>query len=230
MGRKIFVSYKYGDSNVKALPENPNNTTARFYVNELQSILEDDDHINKGELDGQSLADFSDSTIESKLRDRIYDSTLTIVLISPNMKSIDAENDQWIPWEISYSLREKTRAGRTSGANALLAIVLPDRLDSYEYFIKDNSCSHCNSRTLKTNTLFNIFQRNSFNIKNPEFVECASHETSNKSYRGRASYIQYVKWQDFKKDPSRHINEAYAAQKNIDSYNVSVSVMAASKY
>lgn len=135
MGRKIFVSYKYADSSVKQLsPSWLKITTVRDYVDLLEEKLDRTSNIYKGESDGEDLSYLSEYTIEKKLKDRIWDSTVTIVFISPNMKeSYKLEKNQWIPREISYSLRKVTRGGKTSQSNSLIAVVLPDSNGFYNY-------------------------------------------------------------------------------------------------
>lgn len=229
MGRKIFVSYKYGDSDVCSLDwvnakQYPTllsvyqQTTVRHYVDELQSLLASDDHINKGECDGEDLSHFKDSTIESRLRAKIYDSSITIVMISPNMKEYcTPESDQWIPWEISYSLKEYTRNGRTSWSNALLAIVLPDRSNTYSYYIDNRTCCSAGCRIYNTDKIFQIMARNMFNVKTPSYMECARRE---RVFQGCASYVHTVTWNDFKLNPNLYLNIATEINENIHNYNL----------
>lgn len=138
MGRKIFVSYKYRDSDVRTL------TTATMqptwpcdYVDYIKTKILADDDIYKGENSDEDISYWSEDAIWQHLRNKIYDSTITIVLISPNMKeSSKWQRSQWIPWEISFSLRETTRNDRTSHRNAILAVILPDARGSYDYYTK----------------------------------------------------------------------------------------------
>lgn len=227
MGRKVFVSYKYGDNQVQDLNVYEDSlwfgrqkvqTKARHYVDELAEILDNEDHIYKGEDDGESLAGFSDETIASKLRDKIYDSSITIVLVSKGMKTYEAEKDQWIPWEISYSLKEYTRNGRISLSNGILAVVLPDEWGSYEYYITRDS--DCDCRTLKTSFLFQILKANMFNIKEPNRRLCNGSYV----YTGDSSYIQSVKWEDFRSNPNYYLNKAIKLRDNKEDYNITKTV------
>ena len=91
MGYKIFVSYKYSDDSIYPL-SNPlnmssyNRCSVRDYVDKLESYFDHTSNIYKGESDNEDLSYLSPASIWEKLKDRIYDSSVTIVMISPNMK------------------------------------------------------------------------------------------------------------------------------------------------
>lgn len=199
MARKIFVSYKYADQDVERLGNQKFYYTAHDYVEELIDLLEGDE-IYKGEGD-EDLSQFKDETIRMHLKDKIYDSTITIVLISPSMKvSYEKESDQWIPWEVSYSLKEITRNNRTSKSNGMLAVVLPNRQSLYNYYYDEDYCRTCKCTLLRTNTLFQILRDNMFNIKEPNKYPCDNPFHSGDVYKGDSSYIHSVKWSDFISD------------------------------
>ena len=214
MARKIFVSYKHGDANVAQFT---GFSTARNYVEELIDLFEDDE-IYKGE-GNEDLSEFKDATIEDHLKDKIYDSSITLVLISPNMEeAYKKESDQWIPWEISYSLKEITRNERTSHTNAILAVVLPDLIGSYEYYLVDDACEHCHFRLLKVDRLFQILRDNMFNRINAKTVDCPNQHVT--VYQGESSYIKSVKWSDFEEDTEKYLKAAEDIRENIEDYDI----------
>lgn len=65
MGKKIFVSYKYGDTNVAPLEGNTiwNPTKVRDYVDKLEDYFDATDDIYKGESDGEDLSMLSENAI-----------------------------------------------------------------------------------------------------------------------------------------------------------------------
>ncbi len=225
MARKIFVSYKHRDSGVQSLNQY-GLTTARDYVDRLEQLFHGD-HIYKGERGTEDLGAFKDPTIESHLRGRIFDSSTTVVLISKNMKKLGiSEDDQWIPWEVSYSLREKTKDGRTSGANAMLAVALPDEYGNYEYFVEQNACYNCSTTTWKTNTLFNILGKNMFNRKQPKQGRCANGLCGRVFHTDNDhSYIHPVRWDHFVGNINGYINLATQINENIGDYEVTKTIL-----
>ncbi len=226
MGRKIFISYKYKDTNVRQklliLFSEHRQTRVRDYVDELQVLLEKvGNNINKGEKDGEDMSVLEDTTIQSVLGDKIYDSSITLVLISPNMKNPSIpETDQWIPWEISYSLREQSREGKTSKTNAVMAIILPDANNSYDYYLQEHTCRWCNTRTLNTGRLFKILSANMFNRFNPTYSICQHHLTNSRPQTGESSYIPSVKWDDFIADVEGNLQRVEKIKANIAEYNI----------
>ena len=226
MGRKIFVSYKYADNQVENM--SPwTDSTVRDYVDEFESLIDSSDHIYKGESDGESLAGLSEDVIWEKLKNRIYDSSVTIVFISPAMReSWKNDKDQWIPWEVSYSLKETSRKNKngdpiTSRTNAMLAVVLPDINGSYSYYLETNNCCESKCRTHHREKLFQIIKDNMFNLKNARKTTC---NNGSKIWYGDVSYIAAVKWCDFKNNYNKYINDAVERLDNIDNYDITKQI------
>jgi hypothetical protein len=224
MGRKIFISYKYGDVLVKDLSKKvikvkegkfhvtPRATRVRDYVDELQKII-GVDHINLGEKDGESLEDFSDLTIESNLKQKIFQSSITIVIISKGMKDASKkENEQWVPWEVSYSLRLVNREDRTSQMNAVLGVVIPDENGSYDWYYTNNPL--CNCITHYTSKLFTILSSNMFNKKEREFRVCDGIKMN---ISNEPSFIKTFRWSDY-------INKAIQIKDNEDLYVIKTNL------
>lgn len=226
MGRKIFVSYKYADDQVANLDYNVD-TIVRDYVTAFENYIDESDHIYKGESDGEDLSQLSEGTIWEKLKNKIYDSSITIVFISPEMKESNVKDrDQWIPWEISYSLKETSRKNSNgdsviSRTNAMLAVVLPDKNGDYLYYLENKHCcaSGCVSHHL--GRLFSILRKNKFNYCNGSTSECKEGE---KVWSGPYSYIEAVRWDSFIKDVNYYINKSVKRQANLEDYDITKEV------
>lgn len=233
MARKYFVSYKYKDEKVAKLKdffyEEVNgrmqfvtrNTRVRDYVDLLQDKI-GSDHINLGERDGESLEDFLDHEIESELKGRIRQCSVTIVLISKGMQVPNkTQKEQWIPWEISYSLRTVPTGGNTKQMNAVLGVVLPDESGNYDWYYTHNA--NCNSTTHHTTLLFKILSSNMFNLWEKETRQCngSTIHTSDEP-----SFIKTVKWSDFiyMDNYNFYLNRAIAIRDSKELYDYKVNL------
>lgn len=222
MGRKVFVSYKYKDNRVAPL-NGYHKHTIRDYVDYLQDHKYSGDDYNKAENDNENLSDFKKDTIKSKLRDKIWDSSITLVLISPGMRvEWQKEEDQWMPWEVAYSLRTETRHHTRSLPNGMIAVVLPDLFESYDYFdsqetlIDDQGNVH-EIESIKTGNTFKIIRENMFNQKDP-VTDTIQGQTI---YYGESSYIITVRWADFIDDVDTYFDCAMNLKENrIDEYEL----------
>lgn len=233
MGKKVFVSYKYKDEKVAKLQDafyeevnnvmqrNYRNTRVRDYVDRLQDKI-GRDNINLGEKDGESLENFSDNQIETLLKQRIRQCSTTIIIISKGMKeSSKSEKDQWIPWEVSYSLRIVPTGGKTKQMNAVLGIVLPDETGNYNWYYTSNP--YCNSTTHYTGQLFKILRDNMFNICEKEFRECNGTQIHTKD---EPSFIKTVKWDDFMNGNNYnfYIEKSIEIRDNANSYDIHINL------
>ncbi|WP_286007156.1 TIR domain-containing protein [Ligilactobacillus aviarius] len=223
MGHKIFVSYKYADEDVQ--PLTGYKSSVRGYVDYLQDIKFSGDDLNKAEKDDEDLSEFKENTIKGKLKDKIWDSSVTIILISPNMVDLSKpEEDQWIPWEVSYSLKNIRRTDFSSRTNGILAVVLPDRCGSYDYFIKDlvlnDGGKDVAVREIQTSNTFKIISNNMFNQTNPNIRNIQGH----KVYYGESSYIKIIKWSDFIDKTDDYIEKAISIRDNCSEYRLNTKV------
>lgn len=106
MAHKTFISYKYSE--------------AQDLRDRIIDALGDDATYYRGETsDSPDLSDTSTENIKNNLCNMMYDTSVTIVIISPNMKE-----SKWIDWELEYCLKSITRKKRTSHTNGIVGVIM----------------------------------------------------------------------------------------------------------
>ena len=231
MDGSIFISGKHTDEDVYAGEYNQYKDVGG-YVKELQDIVWEGGHwvsyFNIDETGDSGLSGWSDAQINQGLEKRMHDSTVTIVLISPNMKEdgLD-ERQQWIPQEVAYSLSTKRRA--YDYPNAMMAIVLPDAKNSYDYFLNPHEQEDCDATKLNRDILFPIMACNMLNAKELEHTPCEDCPPSDLVYANNSSYIDPIKWSDITGSSDidesrvvigRYIGTAIRRQRNRADYEI----------
>ncbi len=193
MAHKTFISYKYTD-----VVENKGYYNLR---DRIIRALGDDANYYKGENSASpNLNDLKTSTIRKKLSDMIYDTSVLIVILSPNMTQ-----SEWMEWELNYALRNQTRNDRTSHPNGVIAVV--QKQETYNYFsdgyywLKDWQGNWDLSKT------FSLIKSN----QNNKMISAPYYLSEN--------YIDIITEEAFMRNPSKYIEAAYLKSQNIDYYN-----------
>lgn len=192
MSHKTFISYKYSE--------------ARNLRNSIIDALGDDAIYYQGETSSSpDLSDTSTENIKKNLTDMMYDTSVTIVIISPNMK-----NSNWIDWEIEYSLKNIIRKGRTSHTNGVVGVIM--KFNGGYSWLKTTSTNGdgCTSSSYDESKVYSIINNNRFN-QNPKKYSCDTCKTVNAL---TGSYIAYVEEETFLSDPQKYIDNAYDKSEN----------------
>lgn len=199
MARKTFISYKYSE--------------AQKLRDDIIKALGKDATYYKGETsDSPDLTDTSTENIKKNLADMIYNTSVTILIISKNMKK-----SKWIPWEISYCLKEINRDGRVSKSNGIVGVIKEED-NSYDWFLEEEENEYHDGICVSYNEskVPDIVRKNRYN-SNPIIYHCGKCKKYDSNY---GSYISYVKEKEFLKNPNKYIEIAYEKSNDIDKYKI----------
>jgi len=196
MARKTFISYKYSE--------------AQDLRDTILEALGDDATYYTGEtVDSPDLTDTTTENIKKKLTDMMYGTSVTIVILSPNIKE-----SEWIDWEIEYCLKEITRNDRTSYTNGIVGVV-QEINGGYDWLVKKSTKDDgCTVRTVSKDYLLDIINNNRFNRPDHGHVcdDCKTYSQLD------GSFISIVDECVFLENPSKYIENAFSKSENSDEF------------
>ncbi|MGS5802314.1 TIR domain-containing protein [Staphylococcus aureus] len=198
MAYNTFISYKYSE--------------AKDLRDRIVDSLGVDSKYYKGETsESPDLSDRKTEYIRENLKDLIYLTSVTIVIISPNMTQ-----SNWIDWEIEYSLKQIKRNDRTSGTNGVLGIVMKYNND-YSW-LRSSTFRSDGHTVISTDTsyLYDIINKNRIN-ENPVKYLCEDCKSIDAL---KGSYISLIEEEKFLKNPNKYIENAYNKSKNTSNYDL----------
>jgi hypothetical protein len=205
---KVFVSYKYSD--------------AVDTRDRIMTKLGNSGHFYKGEK-GYKALEYADDTLKKYLGDMIYDSSVTIVVISP-----EVVQSKWVDWEIRHSLENQTRNDRTSGRNGILCVIQSrDDYSTIHYDpVSGNVVCSKNSRwaynqfgsnsDLKGSYLPQVIRENMAESFPNVYSSYRGYLAEDESNTNHKDFCVVVAESTFLADPDRYINVAFERAHNPD--------------
>lgn len=192
MARKTFISYKYSEA-----------TDLRDAI--IKALGEDATFYNGERSDSPDMTDLKTATIKKNLTDMMFNTSVLIVIISPNMKQ-----SKWIDWEIEYCLQNNTRKDRTSKTNGVVGVIKKVN-GGYGWFKNNGQNSDgCSSSSYQEHLVYDIIKNNRYN-QDPKAYTCNTCKTVNAL---TGSYISYVEEETFLANPTKYIENAYEKSEN----------------
>ncbi len=214
MARKTFISYKYSD-----VVEGKNDNLRDRIIEKMGS---DSQFYNGETINSPDLIGEKADTIKANLKDMLFNTSVTIVILSPNMIE-----SKWIPWEIEYSLCCYSRDGRQSKQNGVVAVIQKVN-GGYDWLrtIRYDEEKGMNVSTYEKNLLPDVLNNNMFNSAPPKHpcVNCRKYDglsvcaECNTFDAMQGSYISFVTEDEFLSDINRYIENAYEKSQHLERF------------
>lgn len=202
MATKVFISFRFSDG--------------KMIKDELVDLFDESTEvINRSEDVDRSQ--MREDTIQEYLYERLKDTSVTIVLLTPEAvsyrKNCIGNYDDWLYDELRYSLEDR-RNNRTNGVVAVYTDDAKDKLISES----THSCSQCQKtqscRSLKN--FDNLIRKNMVNIKN----NYKKNPCDNLYDGEQDSYISLVSLEEFKQDYTKYIDNAKEKRDRLNEFNI----------
>jgi len=199
MARETFISYKYSE--------------AKDLRDTILDKLGGDARYYKGETaESPDMTNDTVDRIKNNLKNMIFGTSVTVVIISPNIK-----NSDWIDWEIEYSLKEYKRQSTTSKTNGVIGVIMKHN-GSYDWLVSNNQNSDgCSTRYIDQSKLYDIIHGNRYNLDTDDKYSCPTCQSFDQL---NGSYIALVEEERFLQNPSYYIENAYDKSKVTGDYNL----------
>ena len=202
MATKVFISFRFSDG--------------KEIKDELVDLFDESTEvINRSEDVDRSQ--MSEDTIQEYLYEKLKDTSVTIVLLTPEAvsyrKNWIGNYDDWLYDELRYSLEDR-KNNRTNGVVAVYTDDAKDMiLESSSHY-----CSHCQeTKSCRTLKFFdNLARKNMLNIKQ-SYKKNLCNDLYDDSHD---SYISLVSLEEFKQDHTKYIDNAKYKRDRLHEFNI----------
>lgn len=202
MATKVFVSFRFSDG--------------KKIKDELVDLFDESmEVINRSEDEDRSQ--MSEDTIQNYLYEKLKDTSVTIVVLTPEAvsyrKDWSGRYDDWLYDELRYSLEDR-KNNRTNGVIAVYTEEAKDKL----FTERTHSCSKCQETKIcrSLENFDNLSRKNMLNIK----LRYKKNQCNDLYDDEHDSYISLVSLEDFKNNYSKYIENAKDKRDRADEFEL----------